>query len=43
MNDEIARLQRLRVTLRKMVEACGGQCAPMQVSRALKKEISWKS
>jgi MerR family copper efflux transcriptional regulator len=43
MNDEIARLQRLRVTLRKVVEACGGQCAPMQVSRARKKEISWKS
>jgi MerR family transcriptional regulator, copper efflux regulator len=31
MNDEIARLQGLRVTLRKMVEACGGQCAPAQV------------
>jgi MerR family transcriptional regulator, copper efflux regulator len=43
MNDEIARLQRLRVTLRKMVEACGGQFAPMQASRARKKEISWKS
>src|SRR5271154_7427833 len=33
MNEEIARLQRLRLTLRKMVEACGGQCAPTQVSR----------
>ena len=43
MNDEIARLQRLRITLRKMVEACGGQCVPMQVSRARRKEISWKS
>jgi MerR family transcriptional regulator, copper efflux regulator len=43
MNDEIARLQRLRVTLRKMVEACGGQCVPMQASRARKKETSWKS
>ena len=43
MNDEIARLQRLRVTLRKMVEACGGQCVPVQASRARKKEISWKS
>jgi MerR family transcriptional regulator, copper efflux regulator len=28
MNEEIARLQSLRVTLRKMVEACNGQCAP---------------
>jgi DNA-binding transcriptional MerR regulator len=43
MNDEIARLQVLRVTLRKMVEACGGQCAPALASRARKKEISWKS
>ena len=43
MNDEIARLQRLRVTLRKRVEACGGQCVPMQVSRARRKESSWKS
>lgn len=43
MNEEIARLQRLRVTLRKMVEACGGQCVPMQASRARKKEASWKS
>jgi MerR family copper efflux transcriptional regulator len=33
MNDEIARLQRLRVTLRKMVEACGGQCVPTLASR----------
>jgi DNA-binding transcriptional MerR regulator len=31
MNEEIARLQRLRVTLRKMVEACGGNCAPTVV------------
>jgi MerR family copper efflux transcriptional regulator len=43
MNEEIARLQRLRVTLRKMVEACGGQCVPVQASRARKKEFSWKS
>jgi len=43
MNEEIARLQRLRVTLRKMVEACGGQCVPVQPSRARKKEFSWKS
>jgi MerR family transcriptional regulator, copper efflux regulator len=43
MNDEIARLQGLRVTLRKMVEACGGQCVPSQASRARKKEIAWKS
>jgi MerR family transcriptional regulator, copper efflux regulator len=28
MNEEIYRLQRLRMTLRKMVEDCGGQCAP---------------
>jgi MerR family copper efflux transcriptional regulator len=33
MNDEIARLQRLRVTLRKMVEACGGACMPARASR----------
>ena len=43
MNEEIVRLQRLRVTLRKMVEACGGQCVPMQTLRARKKETSWKS
>jgi MerR family copper efflux transcriptional regulator len=43
MNEEIARLQRLRATLRKMVEACGGQCMPPPMSRARKKEISWKS
>jgi MerR family transcriptional regulator, copper efflux regulator len=43
MNDEIARLQRLRVTLRKMVEACGGECIPAQVPRRRKKEIEWKS
>ena len=43
MNDEIARLQGLRVTLRKMVEACGGACVPSQASRARKKELSWKS
>src|ERR1700676_3007782 len=43
MNDEIYRLQRLRLTLRKMVETCGGQCVPMQTLRARKKETSWKS
>jgi len=43
MNDEIARLQRLRVTLRKMVEACGGECMPPQMPRRRKKEIAWKS
>ena len=43
MNDEIARLQRLRVTLRKMVEACGGECMPAQSARRRKKEITWKS
>jgi DNA-binding transcriptional MerR regulator len=34
MNEEISRLLGLRRTLRKMVEACGGECAPAQVSRA---------
>ncbi|MGB8682720.1 MAG: heavy metal-responsive transcriptional regulator [Candidatus Binatus sp.] len=43
MNEEIARLQSLRVTLRKMVEACGGQCAPTRASRGRKKETTWKS
>ncbi len=33
MNEEMARLQRLRVTLRKMVEACGGECMPARASR----------
>ena len=33
MNAEIVRLQRLRVTLRKMVEACGGECMPARASR----------
>jgi MerR family copper efflux transcriptional regulator len=33
MNAEIARLQQLRLTLRKMVEACGGLCAPVHLSR----------
>jgi MerR family transcriptional regulator, copper efflux regulator len=42
MNEEIARLQGLRVTLRKMVEACGGECMPPKVSRAQTKENSWK-
>jgi MerR family transcriptional regulator, copper efflux regulator len=54
MNKEIARLQRLRLTLRKMVETCGGQCAPTQISReafvqrrtervAEKRRSLWKS
>jgi hypothetical protein len=33
MNEEIDRLRRLRVTLRKMVEACGGECMPARASR----------
>lgn len=33
MNEEIARLQRLRVTLRKMVETCGGNCGPTLVQK----------
>jgi len=54
MNEEIARLQRLRLTLRKMVETCGGECAPTQISRAAfgprgiervieKRRSQWKS
>jgi MerR family copper efflux transcriptional regulator len=43
MNEEIVRLQRLRVTLRKMAAACGGECRPPQISRARRKEIAWKS
>src|SRR5271166_1742392 len=43
MNEEIGRLQRLRLTLRKMIEECGGECMPTHVSRGRKKEISWKS
>ncbi len=34
MNEEISRLQRLRLTLRKMIEECGGECVPMYASRA---------
>jgi MerR family copper efflux transcriptional regulator len=34
MNEEIQRLVRLRVTLRKMVEACGGNCAAAGVVKA---------
>jgi MerR family copper efflux transcriptional regulator len=33
MNEEIGRLQRLRLTLRKMIEECGGQCVPTHASR----------
>jgi len=33
MNEEILRLQRLRLTLRRMIEDCGGVCAPPTVSR----------
>src|SRR5271167_3602793 len=33
LNEEIFRLQRLRLTLRKMIEECGGVCAPPGVSR----------
>jgi len=32
MNEEIGRLQRLRLTLRRMIEECGGECAPMYAS-----------
>jgi MerR family transcriptional regulator, copper efflux regulator len=39
MNAEIDRLLRLRVTLGKMVEACGGQCGATRISRGRKKEI----
>jgi MerR family transcriptional regulator, copper efflux regulator len=38
MNEEIARLQRLRVTLRKMVEACGGNCWASYGSRGVASE-----
>jgi DNA-binding transcriptional MerR regulator len=30
MESEIARLQRLRRTLRKVIKECGGQCSPSQ-------------
>jgi MerR family copper efflux transcriptional regulator len=43
MNEEIARLQHLRVTLRKMVEACGGECMPARASRRKSMETRWKS
>src|ERR1700722_19292234 len=33
MNEEIVRLQTLRVTLRKMVEVCGGECMPARALR----------
>jgi MerR family transcriptional regulator, copper efflux regulator len=33
MNEEIDRLLQLRVTLRKMVETCGGECGPTRMSR----------
>ena len=33
MNEEIWRLQRLRLTLRRMIEECGGVCAPPVASR----------
>jgi hypothetical protein len=39
MNEEIGRLLKLRVTLRKMVEACGGECASAQSRR----RPQWKS
>src|SRR5271155_1877835 len=41
MNEEIDRLVGLRITLRKMVEVCGGECGPARISRGRKKEISW--
>lgn len=33
MNEEIARMQRLRLTLRRMIEECGGECTPRYMSR----------
>jgi MerR family mercuric resistance operon transcriptional regulator len=39
MNEEIGRLLKLRVTLRKMVETCGGECASAQSRR----RPQWKS
>jgi len=33
MNEEIGRLQRLRLTLRKMIEECGGECVATPVAR----------
>jgi DNA-binding transcriptional MerR regulator len=39
MNDEIDRLLKLRLTLRKMVETCGGECAPTHSNR----KPQWKS
>ena len=32
MNEEIGRLQRLRMTLRKMIDDCGGECVPRYVA-----------
>jgi DNA-binding transcriptional MerR regulator len=32
MNEEIGRLQRLRVTLRRMIEDCGEECVPTHAS-----------
>jgi MerR family copper efflux transcriptional regulator len=54
MNEEIGRLQRLRLTLRRMIEECDGECAPAHVSRgafarrrkqpaAEKRRSLWKS
>jgi MerR family transcriptional regulator, copper efflux regulator len=43
MNEEIALLQRLRGTLRKMIEECGGECTPTHASRPAKKRRAlWK-
>jgi MerR family transcriptional regulator, copper efflux regulator len=39
MNDEIDRLLKLRLTLRKMVETCGGECGAAH----LKRRPAWKS
>ncbi|MGA6974252.1 MAG: MerR family transcriptional regulator [Candidatus Binatus sp.] len=39
MNDEIDRLLKLRLTLRKMVETCGGECGTTH----LKRRPAWKS
>ncbi len=54
MNQEIGRLMRLRMTLRKMIEDCGGQCVPTHMSHrafalrrkrqvAGKRRLLWKS
>jgi MerR family transcriptional regulator, copper efflux regulator len=54
MNQEIGRLQRLRLTLRKMIEDCGGECTPSKciarsvgsdsnAARSTNRRAAWKS